>query len=125
MSVQDVLLFSLVPVRGAPAATFADPDWRGDNGDEGQEPKLRPLIDIDVQMRRLDAWIAAGGDYGWLGAYQARRAGFELRSVRAQIEHETAENSGALADYARLTVQSRLDRLERCLQAARWGVGFG
>lgn len=125
MSVQDVLLFSLAPVGGAPVTTFADPEWRGDDGDDGQEQRLRPLIDIDVQIRRLDAWIMAGGDYGWLGAYQARRAGFELRSVRAQIEHETADNGGVLADYARLTVQSRLDRLERCLQAARWGVGFG
>jgi len=125
MSVQDVLLFSLAPHRGGPATTFADPEWRGDDGGAGSEPKLRPLMDIDVQIRRLDAWIMAGDDYGWLGAYQARRAGFELRSVRAQIEHEMADNAGLLADYARLTVQSRLDRLERCLQAARWGVGFG
>lgn len=125
MSVQDVLLFSLAPVRSAPT-TFADPEWRGEAAaGEGGEAKLRPLIDIDVQLRRLDAWILAGGDYGWLGAYQARRAGFELRSIRAQIEHETAGGDGLLADRARLAIQARLDRLERCLQAARWGVGLG
>jgi hypothetical protein len=117
MAVQDILLFSLAPAAPAHLATFADPEWRGATGDG--DDRLRPLIHIDLQVARLSAWIAAGGDYGWLGEYQARRAAFELQSIRAQISHETARHGGRLADSDRLAVQSRLDRLQTCLEIAR------
>ncbi len=96
---------------------FADPEWRGDD-ERTVERRLRPLSEIGAQVARLGAWIAAGGDYGWLGAYQARRAAFELQSIRAQIDHGTSV-SGELRDPDRRAVQSRLDRLEACLNLAR------
>lgn len=119
MSVHDIRLFSLVPPQPAPPVAFADPEWRGILDERADEGRLRPLSDIQLQISRLSAWITAGGDYGWLGAYQARRAAFELQSVRAQISHETARNGGGLADGDRRAIQSRLDRLEACLEAAR------
>lgn len=119
MSVHDIRLFSLAPVGAAPAVAFADPEWRGVLDEAADQRRLRPLSDIQLQVARLAAWIAAGGDYGWLGAYQARRAAFELQSIRAQISHETVRNGGGLADGDRRAIQSRLDRLEACLEAAR------
>ena len=119
MSVHDIRLFSLAPVEAAPAVAFADPEWRGVLDEPADQRRLRPLSDIQLQIARMAAWIAAGGDYGWLGAYQARRAAFELQSIRAQISHETARNGGGLADQDRRAIQSRLDRLEACLEAAR------
>ena len=122
MAVQDIPLFSLASGGPSHPITFSDPEWRGE-GDEGT--RLRPLIDIEVQIRRLEAWITAGNDYGWLGSYQTRRAAFELQSIRAQIAHETASNNGQLEDDHRRAIQSRLDRLQGCLEAARASVGLG
>jgi len=119
MSVHDIRLFSLAPVDATPAVGFADPEWRGILDEPADQRRLRPLSDIQLQIARLAAWIAAGGDYGWLGAYQARRAAFELQSIRAQISHEAARNGGGLADQDRRAIQSRIDRLEACLEAAR------
>jgi hypothetical protein len=118
MTVQDLPLFSLASSRGGPPMPFADPEWRGGGDEWTAECRLRPLSEIGGQLARLGAWIAAGGDYGWLGAYQARRAAFELQSIRAQIEHGRMV-SGALPDTDRRAVQSRLDRLEACLNLAR------
>jgi hypothetical protein len=104
---------------------FADPEWRGAADDLSDHQALRPLVRIQGQIGRLATWIAGGADYGWLGAYQARRAAFELQSIRAQIDHATAQNQGRLPDDDRRAVQSRLDRLEFWLEAMRSGVGLG
>ncbi|MDR3512383.1 MAG: hypothetical protein P4L73_12170 [Caulobacteraceae bacterium] len=102
---------------------FAEPDWRGAVDEGADEVALRPLCRIGRQIDRLSAWIAAGAGYGWLGAYQARRSAFELQSIRAHIAHETAYNGGRLPDGDRRAIQSRLDRLERRLEASRADVG--
>jgi hypothetical protein len=116
MSVQEIALFRLAPARHP---GFADPDWRGMEDGADSESQLRPLSEIHAQMSRLAGWIAAGGDYGWLGDYQARRAAFELQSVRAQIEQERAGDHDGLPDDDRRAVQARLNRLQACLEAAR------
>jgi hypothetical protein len=118
MATQDLPLFSLAPSQFGPSIRFADPEWRGEGDEIAVERRLRPLSEIGAQVARLGAWIVAGGDYGWLGAYQARRAAFELQSIRAQIEHGTTI-SGELPDPDRRAVQSRLNRLEACLNLAR------
>jgi hypothetical protein len=125
MTAEEIRLFSLAPVQPIGQAPFADPEWRGVLADDASERRLRPLCEIHLQISRLASWIAAGADYGWLGAYQARRAGFELQSVRAQISHEADRKDGTLADADRRAVQARLDRLEDCLEAARISVGVG
>lgn len=125
MPVQDTLLFALAPAPSADSTMFADPEWRGVMAESAGEQRLRPLSEIRFQIARLAGWVAAGQDYGWLGAYQARRAAFELQSVRAQIAHEAAANDGHLIDDDRRAVQSRLDRLEACLNVARGNVGQG
>jgi hypothetical protein len=119
MPVQELQLFRLAPAASGRPDAFADPEWRGAQDDAGDERRLRPLADIRLQIARLAAWIAAGGAYGWLGAYQARRAAFELQSVRAQIIHESGGDDTRFADRDRRAVQSRLDRLQACLEAAR------
>jgi hypothetical protein len=103
------------------AAIFADPDWRGDDGRDGGEAEavLRPYASILAQEQRLAGWIRGGADYGWLNAYQARRAAFDLESIRAQAARELRGCVAGLADEARRAVQSRLDRLEVFLNAAR------
>jgi hypothetical protein len=118
MAIQDLPLFSLSQGRAYSTISFADPEWRGDAS--AADLRLRPLSDIKAQIARLNAWIVAGSDYGWLGAYQAKRAAFELQSIRAHLDHE-ADGDGQLADLDRQAVQSRLDRLEGCLDLARAG----
>lgn len=124
MTIHDIRLFSLAPGAGVPAM-FADPDWRGLGHDSEPDRKLRPLSDIRLQVARLEGWISAGRDYGWLGAYQARRAAFELQSARAQMHRDIGRKPEGLADDDRLAVQARLDRLEACLLAARAEAQFG
>jgi hypothetical protein len=119
MSTQDTLLFSLAPPRKTKLAAFAEPDWRGGDFGDADDRRMRPLSDILAQVTRLSSWIGAGEDYGWLGAYQARRAAFELQAVRAQIADEIGRNIDGLSDESRLAVQARLDRLQACLEAAR------
>jgi hypothetical protein len=93
---------------------FADPDWRGDQGCVGEAtPNLRPVASLIDQERRLEDWIRGGSCYGWLNAYQARRAAFELEAIRAE------RRRGPLADHARRGVQSRLDRLGEVIDQAR------
>ncbi|HLI66199.1 MAG TPA: hypothetical protein VKU90_07520 [Caulobacteraceae bacterium] len=95
-------------------AVFADPDWRGEPIMPGEPmARLRPLASLAAQEQRLADWIRGGACYGWLNAYEARRAAFELQAIRAQragpapsVEH-------------RLAAQSRLDRLEAVLEGAR------
>jgi hypothetical protein len=92
-------------------AVFADPDWRGEpDGQGGDDRKLRPLSSLAEQEARLGDWIRGGSCYGWLNAYQARRAAFELQSIRAQA---------SLGACCRCAVQSRLDRLDEVLSHAR------
>jgi hypothetical protein len=123
MTIQDLALFSLAPAVGQ--GRFADPEWRGGGEETFLERRLRPLSEILAQISRLAGWISAGDDYGWLGAYQARRAAFELQSVRVQIAEESGRIGGVLSDEDRWAVQARLDRLEACIEAARASLGVG
>jgi hypothetical protein len=101
-------------ILAAAGAAFADPDWRGDQDGRGQPDRpLRPLASLADQERRLGDWIRGGTCYGWLNAYQARRAAFELQSIRAQ------RGPGPLGAGRRRAVQSRLDRLDEVLSQAR------
>jgi hypothetical protein len=93
---------------------FADPDWRGEPEGPGEPDQiLRPSASLAEQERRLTDWIRGGSCYGWLNAYQVRRATFELQSIRAQRAqtHLVADCRGA--------IQSRLDRLDEVLSQAR------
>lgn len=121
MSAEAVTYVVDVRAVGPSPAIFAEPDWRGDAA--VGEVALRPLCRIEGQIGEIAGWIAAGEGYGWLGAYQARRAGFELRSIEAQLAHRGAGRTG-LQDHDRAAIQSRLDRLELCLKAARDGAGI-
>jgi hypothetical protein len=93
------------------AAAFADPDWRGEP--DGHDRTLRPLSSLAEQEARLGDWIRGGSCYGWLNAYQARRAAFELQSIRAQ------RAQASLGAGCRCAIQSRLDRLDEVLVQAR------
>jgi hypothetical protein len=100
--------------QGHAGAAFADPDWRGEPAEQGSADRnLRPLSSLAEQELRLSDWIRGGSCYGWLNAYQARRAAFELQSIRAQ----RAQAPHAAA--CRRAVQSRLDRLDAVLAQAR------
>jgi hypothetical protein len=90
---------------------FADPDWRGEQGEQDQT--LRPLASLAEQERRLGDWIRGGSCYGWLNDYQVRRATFELQSIRAQ-RAQASSSAGC-----RRAIQSRLDRLGEVLSQAR------
>jgi hypothetical protein len=125
MRVQETISITATAAVAQRATAFADPEWRGGGDDGWDTGTLRPTALISAQMQRLASWIARGSDYGWLGAYQARRAAFELQSIRAQMEHAAAQNFGDLPDNDRWAVQSRLDRLELCLEAVRSGEGLG
>jgi hypothetical protein len=109
---------------GLGAAIFTDPDLRGDDGCGAElgETVLRPYASILAQEQRIDGWIRGGGDYGWLNAYQARRAAFDLESIRAQASRELSGPAAELADSTRRAIQSRLDRLDAFLSAARQGA---
>jgi hypothetical protein len=102
------------PTEGPPSARFAEPDWRGEQDRAGEPaPALRPLASLSEQERLIEDWILGGSCYGWLNAYEARRAAFELQSIRAQRQQ------GALDPSHRRALQSRLDRLEGVLNCAR------
>ena len=81
------------------------------------------MSEILAQIAQLAAWISAGDDYGWLGVYQARRAAFELQSIRAQMGQGRVPGGGGIADRERLAIQARLDRLGACLETARAAMG--
>jgi hypothetical protein len=103
---------------GTPVASFADPDWRGDRSlyDGVHEGcGLRPYSSILEQQRRVGVLIRTGALGGRLDAYQARRASFDLESIRVQAGRERDRRGD---DEDRRAVQSRLDRLEACLRAA-------
>lgn len=99
------------PALAPAAAVFAEPDWRGEPA--GPDLNLRPLTSLAEQERRLGDWIRGGACYGWLNAYQARRAAFELQSIRAQRARDP------LGAGCRRAIQSRLDRLDGVLEQAR------
>jgi hypothetical protein len=93
---------------------FAEPDWRGQQDCAGQADRtLRPLVSLAEQEAQLDGWITGGAAYGWLNAYEARRAAFELQSIRAQRWRDP------FTAATRRAVQSRLDRLEAVLRCTR------
>lgn len=123
MSAEAVTYVVDVQVVGGRPAVFAEPDWRGEAA--AGEIALRPLSQIERQIGQIGGWIVAGERYGWLGAYQARRAGFELCSIEAQLGHRRSRYADGLPDGDRLAIQSRLDRLELCLKAAQAGAGVG
>ncbi len=103
---------------GTRTAAFADPDWRGEpDGQGGGDRRLRPLSSLADQEARLGDWIRGGACYGWLNAYQARRAAFELQSIRAQ------RAQAPLGAGCRCAIQSRLDRLDEVLRDARAAQG--
>jgi len=100
-----------------PSCAFADPDWRGDQN--GPASAAVPIASLCAQAQRLEDWIRGGACYGWLDSYQARRAAFELQSIRAQLKR-------AAAAGPRCAIQSRLDRLDATLRQARslaWANG--
>ena len=98
----------------SPDTGFADPDWRGaPDADGGRERALRPLSSLADQERRLGDWIRGGTCYGWLNAYQARRAAFELQSIRVQRALDPRDA------MRRRAIQARLDRLDEVLSQAR------
>jgi hypothetical protein len=100
--------------RAQAGAAFADPDWRGEpDGSDTADRDLRPLSSLAEQEGRLDDWIRGGACYGWLNAYQARRAAFELQSIRAQRARDP------LGIGRRCAIQCRLDRLDEVLRSAR------
>jgi hypothetical protein len=100
--------------QGSAGAAFADPDWRGEpDGLGGADHNLRPLSSLAEQEVRLGDWIRGGSCYGWLNAYQVRRAAFELQSIRAQ-RAQAADGAAC-----RRAIQSRLDRLDAVLSQAR------
>jgi hypothetical protein len=93
---------------------FAEPDWRGEPaGPDGPDLDLRPMASLADQERRLGDWIRGGACYGWLNIYQARRAAFELQSIRAHHARDPLDAG------CRRAVQSRLDRLDGVLAQAR------
>jgi hypothetical protein len=98
----------------SPGAAFADPDWRGDQDADGEPTvSLRPLASLADQERRIEDWIRGGSCYGWLNAYQARRAAFELQSIRVQRGRDP------MGAGCRRAIQSRLDRLDEVIGQAR------
>jgi hypothetical protein len=98
------------PPRPACKPGFADPEWRGDPEDS-EHAAATPVMSLCAQAQRLEDWIRGGACYGWLDCYQARRAAFELQSIRAQLGRAAADERAA--------IQSRLDRLDATLRQAR------
>lgn len=88
---------------------FAEPDWKGDADFEG----LSEAIDLDGWLADLACQIDAGARQGWLTAYQARRAGFDLQSIRCQVRFERLKPSSE----GLRAVLSRIDRLSRVVAA--------
>lgn len=100
--------FAPVP---AGAVGFAEPDWKGDADFDG----LSEAIDLDGWLSDLADEIADGARRGWLTAYQARRAGFDLQSIRCQLRFERMK----AAPEALRAILSRIDRLSRCVRSVR------
>jgi hypothetical protein len=94
---------------------FAEPDWQGD-GDFGGG---QDAVDLDDQVADLAARIADGARSGWLGVYHARRAAFDLQSIRGQIARERRKRANDEVGSDLRAILSRLDRLTRLLSAAR------
>jgi hypothetical protein len=118
MPVPDLTVVSARPVLSR-GGEFTELGWRGEMDEVHDERALRPLVALRGQADRLSGWITGGLGYGWLGAYAGRRSSFELRSIVAQIDQATAGGAEGLPERARRVVQSRLDRLEACLEAQR------
>ncbi len=100
---------------GAIPLGFAEPDWQGDGDFCGA---IEP-IDLDSLLASLAAQISAGVREAWLDAYYARRASFDLQSIRCQIERDRRRQAGPIADADLRAILSRADRLNRFLRAAR------
>ena len=92
---------------------FAEPEWRGEPDKRETDRTLRPLASLEAQEGRLEDWIRGGAAYGWLNAYEAKRAAFELQSIRTQRRRDP------FTAASRRAVQSRLDRLDAVLAGAR------
>ena len=105
--------------QAAPAAVrmlgFAEPDWQGDRDYQG----LLAEAALDAMIVRIEAEISAGREGGWLDAYYARRAAFDLQSIRGQIARERRGRSGEIAEDTLRAIVSRADRLSACLGGFR------
>jgi hypothetical protein len=100
---------------GGFAVGFAEPDWQGDGDFTGAvEP-----IDLDSLLASLADQIDVGVREHWLDAYYARRASFDLQSIRCQIDRDRRRQGGAILDEDLRAILSRADRLNRFLRAAR------
>jgi hypothetical protein len=103
-----------VSISAPAAAGFAEPEWRGDR-DYVRDATPREL---DHLIGALDATIAAATRSGELDLYHARRAAFDLQSIRSQVAQARDQASGAIAQDLRRAILSRTDRLRTCLGAA-------
>lgn len=92
---------------------FAEPEWRGDI----DFASALSLDDLEAALSEIGDQIEAGVAAGWLGAYTARRARFDLESIRFQWRH--AQSGGPPADATLRAILSRADRLAQVLDAAR------
>ncbi len=116
MSLEQASLSSVASYAVAsPDLSFAEPDWKGDD-DFGD---LSAAIDLDGWLSDLEAAIGQGARLGWLTSYQARRASFDLQSIRCQIKFHRDRLNAEAPDAVLRAVLSRADRLRRFLTAAR------
>lgn len=104
-----------ISVSGAPPLAvrgFAEPDWQGDGDYKGDLDES----ELDDRVAALEIAIGAGRDAGRLGEYHARRAAFDLQSIRAQIAREKRCAPQGVPQERMCAIFSRLDRLTSCLQ---------
>ncbi len=94
---------------------FAEPDWKGDSDFAG----LSEAMDLDGWMSDLAAQIEEGARRGWLSAYQARRSGFDLQSIRCQTRSLRSQPQRETRGGELRALLSRVDRLDRLLKAAK------
>jgi len=90
---------------------FGEPDWGGDY------PRRMAEADLDAMALALQAVIEEGRRSGDLDDYYARRAGFELQSIRGQLARERRAAQGPIPAARLGAILSRLDRLSLCVGA--------
>ena len=97
-------------------AAFAEPEWRGDI----DFASGLSVSELETALAEMGDQIEAGLASGWLGGYTARRASFDLESIRFQWRQ--AQRVGPPADDSLRAILSRADRLAQVLSAARSGL---
>lgn len=118
-AIEDAELFVATAPRSPAPRTFAEPDWQGDPDYQGDLAEA----DIDRVVGELQAAIEAGRIAGGLDAYRARRAAFDLQSIRSQIARERSSAAAGLGPRRLSAALSRADRLRACLTAMDLQVG--